>query len=468
MFRPKLASLSLLVGAVVASVLSTHAVAEPVPPPVQSVEIPLGGAKHLRMGAPIARVSAGSKEVADVAAFPPDDLLITGKLIGRTQVLVWTRNGEVLAINVRVGAPAEAIGERLRKLFPKVGLRVEAAGSSLALLGDVADANTATEIERVAQAELSSMGPDAKVINMLRVAALPQVQLEVRFAEVSRLALRQIGVNLWTRTSNVGGGMVSPGGSAAGIAQDPGNASLSLPNGLSNIAGPISGAFNFLFASSSNSLIPLSGALSLLSEKGFAKTLAEPTLVALSGQEASFTAGGEFPVPIPQALGQVLVQYKKFGIQLHFIPVVLSDDTIQLKLETVVSDIDFSLGIKLSTVTVPGLTQRESSTTVRLRDGQTFAIAGLISDKLRSTVDKVPLLGDIPVLGALFRSSSFRREESELLVVITARLVSPLSRGTHIPMPGDDEISDPNDFDFYLMGKGEAHKKVAGNTGYLR
>ncbi len=440
-----------------------------IPPAGQIVDIAIGGARHLRVGAPIARVSSASKDLIDVAAFPPDDLLITAKAIGRTQVLVWMRNGEVVTINVRVGPPAEAINERLRQLFPAANVRTDVTGATLTLSGEVSDANTAAEIERVVQAEIGGAG-DSHVINLIRVIGNQQVQLEVRFAEVSRSALRQIGVNLWTRTGdgakNIAGGITSPG--TTGVATDPGNANLTLPNGLSNIAGPISGAFNFLVASSANSIIPLSGALSLLAEKGFAKTLAEPTLVAMSGQEAAFLAGGEFPIPIPQSLGSVIITYKKFGIQVHFVPTVLADDTIHLKLDTVVSDIDFSIGIPLGTVKVPGLTQREASTTVRLRDGQTFAIAGLISDKLRSTVDKVPLLGDIPVLGALFRSSSFRRDESELLIVITAHLVNPLAKGARIQMPGDDEVSDPNDFDFYLMGKGEAHKKAAGNVGYLR
>src|SRR5262249_11635260 len=154
-----------------------------------------------------------------------------------------------------------------------------------------------------------------------------------------------------------------------------------------------------------------------------------------SGQPASFLAGGEFPVPMPQALGQVGIDYRKFGIQLQFVPTVVGRD-IQLKMAATVSDIDFTLGIRILAVTVPGLTERHSETTVRLQDGASFAIAGLLSDKVRSQVDKVPALGDLPVLGMLFRSTSYRREESELLVVVTAHLVRP--NGEKPLLPGED------------------------------
>ena len=165
----------------------------------------------------------------------------------------------------------------------------------------------------------------------------------------------------------------------------------------------------------------------------------------------------------------ISVEFKKFGVQLRFTPYVLGDDTIQLKLSTIVSDIDFSIGLRLANATVPGLTQRESGTTVRLRDGQSFAIAGLLSDKMRSTVDKVPLLGDLPILGALFRSSSFQREESELLVVVTPRLVTPLGKGEHVLMPGEDEISEPGDLELFLLGIGESHAAAPkGRVGFMR
>jgi pilus assembly protein CpaC len=193
--------------------------------------------------------------------------------------------------------------------------------------------------------------------------------------------------------------------------------------------------------------------VSLLEQNQLAKTLAEPTLVAMTGQEARFLAGGEFPIPLSTGLGGLSVLFKKFGIQLKFLPTVLSDGVINLHLETEVSEIDPSLGVSLGGFVVPGLTSRQSETTVRLRDGQSFAVAGLLSDRVRSTVGKVPLLGEIPILGALFRSTSYRRDESELLVVVTARLVRPVSAHDAPFMPGSGETNDPDDFELFLLGR---------------
>ncbi|HJZ89098.1 MAG TPA: type II and III secretion system protein family protein [Polyangia bacterium] len=378
--------------------------------------------------------------------------------------------------------PLEGLRDRLHFIFPGQKVEVQQLGLSLILSGQVKDAATAQEIEHVVTSYVAGFTPPGggslQIVNLLQVIGVQQVQLEVRFAEVSRTALRQIGVNLWTRTGggrgDVAGGLLGPStGLNNALAPDLGsplaNGQLQLPNGLPVITSPISGAFSLIFASAANSDVPLSGAVSLLASRGFAKTLAEPTLVALSGQEATFLAGGEFPIPIPQALGVISVEFKKFGVQLRFTPFVLADETIQLKLQTAVSDIDFSIGLRLANATVPGLVQRESGTTVRLRDGQSFAIAGLLSDKMRSTIDKVPLLGDLPILGALFRSSSFQREESELLVVVTPHLVAPVAKGERIVLPGEDEISEPGDLELFLFGLGESHAPApTGRVGFIR
>jgi pilus assembly protein CpaC len=437
------------------------------------VDVSAGGSKHVRVGTPVAKVSVAGRDVADVAAFPPDELVITGKKIGETEINVWDKQGDVHTYVVRVTIPIEGLRNRLQTLYPGQKVDVQAVGTSVILTGQVKDVMAAAEIEKMAAAYL---GGAAQVTSLLQVAGAQQVQLEVKFAEVSRSALRQMGVNLWTKNAgnDVAGGLLGTGTNLPGvIPQISQDAALQgqtlLPNGLPAITSPISGAFSLIFTSSASGQFPITATLSLLASHGFAKTLAEPTLVALSGQEASFLAGGEFPVPLPAALGTTVVEYKKFGIALKFTPFVLGDETIQLKMMTSVSDVDFSLGIRLAQVTVPGLTQRESTTTIRLRDGQSFAIAGLLADKIRSTVDKVPGLGDLPILGALFRSTSFRHDETELLVVVTAHIVNPMDKGTHIPMPGEDEVSDPNDLELFLLGIGEAHAPApAGKVGFLR
>jgi Flp pilus assembly secretin CpaC len=235
--------------------------------------------------------------------------------------------------------------------------------------------------------------------------------------------------------------------------QQGGTDTLGNANGLPIIQTPIAGAFSAVFSSAAGKGFPFAAALSVLSQRGYARTLSEPTLVALSGQPATFLAGGEFPVPMPAALGTVGVDYKKFGVQLQFVPTVVGSQ-IQLKLASTVSDIDFSLGVSVGGVSVPGVTSRHSETTVRLRDGESFAIAGLLSDRVRSSVDKVPGLGDLPILGTLFRSTSYRREETELLVVVTAHLVSP--QGDKPVMPGEDMLADPSDVELFFLGSIES------------
>jgi pilus assembly protein CpaC len=197
---------------------------------------------------------------------------------------------------------------------------------------------------------------------------------------------------------------------------------------------------------------PFSAMVSLLESSGLAKLLAEPTLVAMSGQEAKFLAGGEIPVPYSSGLGQATVLWKKFGILLNFTPTVVDEKTIHLKLAAEVSDLDYSRSVSIGGYTVPGLTSRQSETTVRMEDGQSFAIAGLLSNKVRSQIDRIPLLGDLPIIGMLFRSVDYRRDESELLVVVTARLARPLAPHEMPTLPTEGEMNDPSDMGLFLFG----------------
>jgi pilus assembly protein CpaC len=277
----------------------------------------------------------------------------------------------------------------------------------------------------------------------------------VRFAEVSRNGLREIGVNMFYKDKNgqrVGGisgrGVVPsfiavPGTGTTGAAV-PGVQPPEIP------APQFNQGFSLFFSNFPS--FPFSALLNLLETNGLAKVLAEPTLVTLSGQEAKFLAGGEIPVPVSSGLGTVSVEWKKFGILLNFTPTVISENTIHLRLATEVSDIDPTLAVTIAGSTVPGLTSRQSETTVRLGDGQSFAIAGLLSDKVRSTIDRVPLLGSIPIIGALFRSSQYQRQETELLVVVTARLTEPVAPHLVPPLPTSFEESDPYDIQFFLLG----------------
>jgi pilus assembly protein CpaC len=434
----------------------------------RQVSVELGGSRLLRLGEAISRVSNAAPEIADVAAFPPDQVLVLGKRLGQTTATLWTSE-EVVSVTVVVGYPVETITAALKQAIPEGrNLRVTTAGTALVLSGEVPDAD---DVERAAglargfvpsgqvvTTSATGTAPSPSILNLLTVAGDHQVQLEVSFAEVSRSALKQMGLNFWHKSGDVAGSLLNPQSSPTGIIPQLSTSQPELgaqlhPDGIPVISPPIGGAFGLLFALGSDRDFPFSAALSVLASTGYARALAEPTLVALSGQEASFLAGGEFPLPLPQALGQIVIEFKKFGIQLKFVPTIV-EGTIQLKLSTSVSELDFSLGIKLASVSVPGLIERNSATTVRLRDGQSFAIAGLLSDQVRSSVDKVPGLGDLPVLGALFRSTSYRREETELLVVVTARIVRPQNER---PLgPGETTQSDPSDLELFLLGTQES------------
>ncbi len=450
------------------------------------IVVEVSSSHHLRLGATIARVSVGASDIADVAPFPPDQLLVTGKRVGQTTVTVWFRNDEITIFTIRVVHPLSSMNEALTRALPDAkDLRASSAGQAVVLTGEV---QRPTDIERAEQIAHGVAGSEAvPVVNLLRVPGDNQVQLEVSFAEVSRTALKEIGVNLWAKDSSAmpqwTGGLLAPGTAAPGVIPQlssntsggPQSDTLSNAGGLPIIAAPLSGTFGAVFSTATGSKFPFAAALSVLAQRGYARTLSEPTLVALSGQSASFLAGGEYPIPLVGALGSTSVDYKKFGIELSFLPTVVGN-SIQLKMSSTVSDVDPTLGIRLSSTTVPGLTERHSETTVRLHDGDSFAIAGLLSDKVRSSVDKVPGLGDLPVLGLLFRSTSYQREESELLVVVTAHLVRP--NGEKPVLPGEDTLADPSDLELFLLGSIESHegsdpklhphRKPVGPVGFAR
>jgi pilus assembly protein CpaC len=335
---------------------------------------------------------------------------------------------------------------------------VSSAGELVVLSGEVSDVRLPERIAEVARLQAK------QVANLVKVSGNQQVQIEVRFAEVSRSGLRQIGLNAFHKSRN--GEWV---GGITGRGVNPGDFLNTIENpaipstGWRGRAGPIPGQqppdvhvpqFNtgFNVFLSGYPQFPFSAMLSLLEANGLAKVLAEPTLVTLSGQEAKFLAGGELPIPLAGVFGQIVVEWKKFGIILNFTPTVIAESTIHMNLHAEVSDIDPSISIAVAGTTIPGLSSRQSQTTVRLGDGQSFAIAGLLSDKTRSQIEKVPFLGSIPILGALFRSSQFRRDETELLVVVTARLAKPVAPHELPPMPTERELNHPGDLELFLLG----------------
>ncbi len=421
----------------------------------QELNLEVGQNRLMESSVPLGRVSVANPDVADLKVVTNTQLLLTAKGAGDTYLTLWDKSDKPLVMSLHVTRNLDSVRRQLKELFPGEQVNVSAAGELVMLSGEVSDVRLPERIMSVVRLNAP------KIANLLSVRGNQQVQLEVKFAEVQRSGLREMGVNWFHGGAKRTAGIVPPGQAVNDFATPPTRPPL--PAVHPTYFSPSGSAFSMFFSTLGS--FPFSAVVSLLEENALAKTLAEPTLVSMTGQEARFLAGGEFPIPLASALGQVQVDYKKFGIQLKFTPTVLGDGLLSLKLATEVSEIDPSIGVSLGGFTVPGLSTRQSETTVRLRDGQSFAVAGLLSDKTRSVIDKVPLLGELPVLGALFRSTQFRRDESELLVVITARLVRPVAPGEAPKLPGHDELNDPNDVELFLLGKQSHWKRLAPERG---
>jgi pilus assembly protein CpaC len=402
----------------------------------------------------IGRIAVADPDVADLKVITPNQVLLTAKSVGSTDLTLWNRENAPLVIALKVTRGLEALRRQLKELFPKEAISVSAAGDLVVLSGQVSDVRIPERLAEVARLHAS------KVANLVQVSGEQQVQLQVRFAEVGRTGIREIGANYFHKSKDGTrvGGMFSnrtfPGDFLNTITNPaiPGTG----PRGLAGPGYPpdvpnpgFPNAFSVFL--SQMDPFPFSVMLNLLAQNNLAKILAEPTLATMSGQEASFLAGGELPIPLASTFGTVSVEWKKFGIQLKFTPTVIQD-AIHLKMRAEVSDLDPATSITIGGTTIPGLVSRQSETTIRLGDGQSFVIAGLLSDRVRSQVAKVPLLGSIPILGTLFRSSSYQRDESELLVVVTARLARPVAPHELPPLPTDYEVNDPSDLAFFLAG----------------
>jgi pilus assembly protein CpaC len=422
---------------------------------VRNLALETGQNRLLILTEPIGRVSVADPRVADLKVITPVQLLLTSRGVGTTDLTLWNKRDEPLVLALQVTRNLDRLKTQLAELFPEEKITVSTAGDLVVLSGEVSDVRVPERAAEVAQLHAE------KVANLIKVVGNQQVQLEVKFAEVSRAGLRNLGINFFHQ--DAGGrylaGIANPGQAIDGFTGVPGTGGAATPG----IQGPPGSGFSLFFSGLPS--FPFSAVLNVLEQSGLAKMLAEPTLVALSGQEAKFLVGGEFPVPIASSLGAISVLWKKFGIILNFTPTVISDGALHLKLSTEVSDVDPTRSVTIGGVSIPGLTSRQSETTVRLADGQSFAIAGLLSDKIQSTVSKIPLLGDIPILGMLFRSVSYQRNETELLVVVTAHLAKPVAPHEAPHLPTENELNDPNDIQLFLFGSvGGGHPDDASGT----
>ena len=404
--------------------------------PSQQVLLSVGEGQLVRLPASVADVWTSNPAVADVYVSNARQINLFGKGDGEATVIATAANGSVVySANVRVSQNITSVGEMLRAAMPQANIKVLNAGQIAVLTGTVASPSEAAQAEQLVTAMLNpgvDMSKDNAtckicVVNRLSTATPLQVNLRVRIAEVNRSVTKSIGVNLFASDPTSGfkfGIGQGDSTSTSGSGSSPFDVRSLLTGGTTL------GAAGKLFG------LDLVGALDLAAKDGLVTILAEPNLTALSGETASFLAGGEFPVPISQSLGAVTIEYKQFGVGLAFTPIVLADGRISMRVRPEVSELSNEGSIRLNGFNVPALTTRRAETTVELGSGQSFMIAGLLRDAHTNDVSKAPFLGDLPILGALFRSTSFRRAETELVIIVTPYLVRPVSTQLALPTDG--------------------------------
>lgn len=396
------------------------------------LDLATGGQTVIETPASITRVAIANPAIADVLPVAPTELVVNGKASGTTSLLVWDASGTRSAFNVKVSPDGANLQSDLRRLFPDQDITVRNNGKSVVLTGRVSNAGVADRIMRMAAA---SLGDTSSVVNELEIPEPGQIMLKVRFAEVSRSALQRSGINLLHVTDDgqmIGSGTGRPSGITGALgAAAGGNPDVGSMTG--NGASSLSDAVNlFLFSPDLN----LSALIQALESNGVFRSLAEPNLLATHGVEASFLAGGEFPYPILQSgssSGGVSITFKEFGIKLDFTPFIQPGGNVRLVVAPEVSSLDFANGLTISGFNIPSILTRKASTEVELAEGQTFAIAGLIDNNMVTDYDKVPVLGDIPILGSLFRSKEIRQNRSELLVLVTPYVVQPSDEAPELP-----------------------------------
>jgi len=420
-----------------------------------AVNVLVGQSRLISFDRAIERFSVSNPDIAEAVLVTSNQVVVNGKAFGQVNFIAWEKgSARFLIFDVYVRTNLALIDSQIRALFPKDDIRLSQANGSVVISGTVTDAKIAAQAEAVVQAA------GFKTVNMLEspVKDLTQVQLLVRVAEVNRTRLRELGSSYAYQASPGVGGFLSGGG----------------PGDVSKVTdGILSGTFSSL------NLLVLGGnaatMIHALQTQGALRALAEPNLIAMNGQEASFLAGGEFPVPIVQNGGSgngatVSIVFKEYGVRLNFKPTILDEDHIRLELEPEVSTLDFANGVKFNGFLIPGLRTRRAKTGVELRDGQSFALAGLLDNSESRSISKVPRLGNIPVLGNLFKSTSFQKNESELMFIVTAQIVKPVNRDDLPALPNVENLKRGSSLlgiDRKTSDSGVTRTGAADQSGYI-
>ncbi|HEX6624188.1 MAG TPA: type II and III secretion system protein family protein [Pyrinomonadaceae bacterium] len=411
------------------------------------INVLVGQSRVINFDKQIGRFSVSNPEVAEAVLVAPDQVLVNGKSFGQVNFIAWEKEGkQFMVFDVFVRANLSLIDSQIRALFPKDDVRLSQANGSVVLSGTVASVKTSEQVEAVVKAA------GFNTVNMLQspVMAKAQVQLQVRVAEVSRTKLRELGGSFAYESRPGVGGTIGSGGGPFTVSKiDQGSIFGSTIGSALNLFVMGGNTYNWIHA---------------LKTQGALRSLAEPNLIAMDGQQASFLAGGEFPVPIVQGGGDrnnVTIVFKEYGVRLNFKPTIIDENHIRLELEPEVSTIDFANGVRFDGFVIPALKTRRAKTGVELRDGQSFALAGLLDNSETRSLSKIPILGDIPVLGTLFSSKSFQKNETELMFIVTAELVKPVNPDDLPQLRGVDGIKNGSPLGVEPKGEG-----ITGDHGY--
>jgi pilus assembly protein CpaC len=427
------------------------------------IDVGMGTSVIKAEGRPIARVLLSDPDVAEVRLLEEGQYQVRGVEVGNTDLYVWFRGdeGRPKSYKVIVTDDLSDMERRIRETVHNgVPPRVYALRDRIVVEGEVADMDTLERIAAIARVYELDKKP---FVNLMTIKGDQQVQLKVVFAELSRTGARELGLNIIGGAGTLFGGFQGPQSTAAM------DAALFDPDAIPNVnygiaASPSAEAFNIV--GMITGAVNIGAVLSVLEQYNLAKTLAQPTLVALSGQQAEALVGGEIPIPVSQVGTRITIEYKEYGVKLVFVPTVLGDEVIDCRMYVEVSDIDPNTSTRLSGIEIPGIQSRKAKSQVRIQSGKTFAVAGILDERVEATRAAVPLLGDLPVIGALFRYVKHERKETELVIFVTPSLVRPMSPGEVPAPPGTTEGYNPNDFELFLMGQLlEAGSRTAQPTG---
>ncbi|EEW26326.1 type II and III secretion system protein family protein [Rhodobacter ferrooxidans] len=431
----------------------------------RALEVPLNRAVVVESDVPFAELSIANPGIADISTLSDKSIYVLGKAPGRTTLTLLGPDGRLISnVEVQVSPDVAEFKERLRQILPGELIEVRTANDGIVLSGTV---SSTAKLDRAL--DLAERYAPERVSNLMSVGGTQQVMLKVRFAEMQRSVAKNLSASLAINGStgggnvgvNAGSGQFTAGGTRDGVFAGTSQSGADNSEGVATI-GFSAGSLQFAVL------------LEALESKGVVRTLAEPNLTALSGQEAKFLAGGEYPIPVADGSGSISVEYKPFGVEMNFTPVVVDGDIINLTINAAVSSIDSTVTVQNAGFTLNAFKRRETSTTVEMRDGESFAIAGLLQDDFRDLNGQVPWLGDIPILGALFRSAEYQRAQSELVIIVTPHLVTP-TRGEALALP-TDRIRIPTERELFLFGKtsgargatGEvARQDFSGSYGYV-